>query len=172
MMQEKISAMLDGEWDDQELAQLMASIEDEETESSSCWQTYHLIGDAMNQRCGLSGQFMANFSARLESEPVILAPNALRRRRLPVPARRWVAFSVAASVALVSATAWYAGGNQIMNQPAGGVAQVVVAANQPSQTAEQNPYLLAHQAMVGNPGFSHRPVILTGAEAERITARH
>ncbi|WP_051318797.1 sigma-E factor negative regulatory protein [Chitinimonas koreensis] len=173
-MQEKLSAMLDGEWDDHELEAMLAAIDREEG-CAEAWRDYHLISDAMNRRPMLSDNFLANFSARLDAEPIVLAPAALRRRSL-APRKHWVALSMAASVALVSATAWYVGRGQ-----AGGVPQLEtelrVAANQPSQAArpaadEVNPYLVAHQALVGNPGFNHRPVILTGAEAERTAAVH
>ncbi|QDQ25541.1 hypothetical protein FNU76_03770 [Chitinimonas arctica] len=181
-MQEKLSALMDGEWDDHELAELIASI-DEDDACAESWHEYHLIGDAMHGRPVLSDNFLANFSARLEAEPTILAPNAMKQsaiRRDVVrqgasmfhmrPHKRWVAFSMAASVALVSATAWYVGnGTGVVAAP-----QAQFAANQAIKPAvdEVNPYLVAHQALLGNPGFNHRAVVLTGAEAERGTARH
>ncbi|SFZ72521.1 sigma-E factor negative regulatory protein [Chitinimonas taiwanensis] len=169
-MQEKLSAMVDGEWDDHELEKLIASIDQDES-CAQAWHDYHLISDAMRQQPVVSDCFLAKFSARLEAEPVVLAPSALRRRPA-APRKQWVALSMAASVALVSATAWYVGRAQGGSLPA---AELQVAANQPAPRAAQNvdalnPYLQAHQAMVGNPGFSHRPVILTGAEAERAVA--
>ncbi|MEH6459508.1 sigma-E factor negative regulatory protein [Chitinimonas sp. JJ19] len=173
-MQEKLSAMVDGEWDDHELDALMASISQEE--GADAWRDYHLIGDAMNQRSVLSGDFMANFSTRLEQEPAILAPNAMRRR-VAVPHKRWVALSMAASVVLVSATAWYVSSARGLTVPGTPAGNELLAANQPIKVAPQvveevNPYLFAHQAMSGNPGFSHKPVILTGAEAERAVGHH
>lgn len=170
-MQEKLSAMMDGEWDEREFADLIAAM-DEDDECAGNWHSFHLISDVMKQQQPMSGDFMSRFSERFEAEAVVLAPNALRRRNGRV-SPRWVALSMAASVALVSATAFYA------NRGAQGDAApaiVAVAANQPQAQPvqnvdlEANPYLLAHQAMIGYPGYptiSHRPVILTGAEAER-----
>lgn len=171
MMQEKLSAMVDGEWDDHELDKLIAALDEDEA-SAGAWRDYHLISDALNQQPLLSDNFLANFTARLDAEPVVLAPSAMRRRAMK-PRKQWMALSMAASVVLVSATAWYIDRGQ-------GVTSAVVvndlqpAANQPlvaTRAADTvNPYLQAHQALVGNPGFNHRPVVLTGAEAERVTA--
>lgn len=173
-MQEKLSALMDGEWDDHELEQLIAAMDQDDF--TTAWRDYHMIGDAMNQRDVLSGDFLTNFSARLDAEPAILAPNALRRRGF-VPGRRWVALSMAASVALVSATAWYvvggmSGNGEMAPAQLANASNLPVAANQAAQPVsdELNPYLVAHQTMLGNPGFSHRAVILTGAEAERAAA--
>ncbi|GAB3249991.1 sigma-E factor negative regulatory protein [Chitinimonas naiadis] len=174
-MQEKLSALMDGEWDDHELEKLIAAMDQDE--ASSSWRDYHLIGDAMNQRAVLSDDFMANFSARLDAEPAILAPNALRRRGF-VPGKRWVAMSMAASVVLVSATAWYVAGSMpgssvVTPSQLATASSLPVAANQAAQPVadDLNPYLVAHQTMLGNPGFNHRAVILTGAEAERAVVR-
>ncbi|WP_374356980.1 sigma-E factor negative regulatory protein [Chitinimonas sp.] len=162
-MQEKFSAMIDGELDEREFAELMAEF-DADDECAEQFGQYQLISDALSGQAMMSDDFMSRFSARLEQEPVVLAPHAMRRPR--TLDRRWVALSMAASVALVSATAWYVGHGQIYAAPA----EATVAANQVMSEADASPYLLAHQAMVGNPGFYHKPVILTGAEAERHTA--
>lgn len=171
MMQEKLSAMVDGEWDDHELEKLIAAIDQDES-FAEAWHDYHLISDALKQQPVLSDNFLANFSAKLDAEPVVLAPSAMRRRSV-APRRQWVALSMAASVALVSATAWYVGRGQGVTTPMAS-SELQVAANQPLSVAVPadavNPYLQAHQALVGNPGFGHRPVILTGAEAERAVA--
>ncbi|PHV11578.1 sigma-E factor negative regulatory protein [Chitinimonas sp. BJB300] len=170
-MQEKLSAMVDGEWDDHELDKLIAAIDDDE-DCATAWRDYHLISDAFNQQPVLSDNFLANFSARLEAEPVVLAPSAMRRRSV-MPRKQWAALSVAASVVLVSATAWYVDRGQGVAAPMV-VTDMHAAANQPVVSTREadavNPYLQAHQALVGNPGFNHRPVMLTGAEAERVTA--
>jgi sigma-E factor negative regulatory protein RseA len=167
-MQEKLSALMDGELDEHEFAQLLADIDKDEA-CATQWHHYHLISDAMKGQTMMSADFMDRFSARLEAEPVVITPRALRRR-VPLASPRWVALSMAASVVLVSATAWYVG----REVPAAGMpTELQLAANQPrAADVEVNPYLLAHQAMSGNPGFSHKPVILTGAEAERAAAGH
>jgi sigma-E factor negative regulatory protein RseA len=167
IMQDKISAMMDGELDEHGFAQLLAAI-DEDDACADTWRDYHLISDAMNCQTVMSADFMDRFSERLAAEPVVIAPGAMRRRHV-MANPRWAALSMAASVALVSATAWYVGRGSIAVAPP---VEVQVAANQASVDADVSPYLLAHQAMIGNPGFSHRPVILTGADANQAVAVH
>lgn len=157
---EQISALIDDE-SDESLDALIAALEDEEGDAAKTWQAYHLIGDVMAGRPAFSSDFMASFSTRLAEEPVVLAPRALGQRhdrRVP----RWAALSVAASVAIVGATSWYMGRDgQGLTTPS-----TILAVNSPVATpnAVGNPYLVAHQALLGNPRFSAKPVILTGAE--------
>ncbi|WP_269533370.1 sigma-E factor negative regulatory protein [Chitinimonas sp. BJYL2] len=168
-MQDKVSAMMDGEWDDHELDAVLQSMK-QDPDCADSWQTYHLIGDAMNACPGLPDDFMDRFSARLADEPAILAPNAMRRPHRAMPGKRWVAVSMAASVALVSATAWYVGGARgVAVSPTQMVAAPMKAPRVQGEAV--NPYLVAHQAMLGNPGYVHRPVILSGAEAERVNGQ-
>ncbi|MFC4159199.1 sigma-E factor negative regulatory protein [Chitinimonas lacunae] len=166
-MQEKLSAMIDGELDDHELDALLSALDEEDSRD---WDTCHLIGDALNQHSVLSSDFMERFSARLDAEPIVIAPAAIKRRR-QLPRRRWVALSMAASVAFVSATAWYVGRPALSHD-----AETIVSANAPVATpvlreAVDNPYLAAHQSLVGSTTVLHRPVILTGQEAERMRSR-
>jgi sigma-E factor negative regulatory protein RseA len=164
-MQEKLSAMMDSELSDRDLDALIASM-NEDDDAAECWHHYHLISDALSGQPAVSGDFMARFAERFDAEPVVLAPGAMRARPAAVK-RHWVALSMAASVALVSATAWY------VSQPAvNPQAAPYVAVNEPAQQADSdiNPYLVAHQDVLGNPGFNHRAVILTEADAERKTA--
>lgn len=68
-------------------------------EGRDAWSRYHLIGDAMRREIGplYSTSLALEISRRLEDEPVVLAPNALRH---PAAARRtWVGVAMAASVA-------------------------------------------------------------------------
>lgn len=167
-MQEKLSAMIDGELDDHELDALLASLDEED---SQAWDTYHLIGDALNQHPMVSSDFMARFSAKLEAEPIVIAPAAIKRRR-PMPKRRWVALSMAASVAFVSATAWYVGRPGLVhNSEALASANAPIATPTLREATSDNPYLAAHQSLVGSTNVLHRPVILTGQEAERMRVR-
>lgn len=62
------------------------------------WSRYHLIGDALRREIGplYSPSLAQEISRRLQDEPVVLAPNALR---YPGAARKaWVGMAVAASV--------------------------------------------------------------------------
>lgn len=69
------------------------------------WSRYHLIGDALRREIGpvVDQRLVQSIHARLEQEPVVLAPNAVKRS-----APRWfkpaAGFAVAASVAAVAVT--------------------------------------------------------------------
>lgn len=172
-MREKISSLVDGEWDDHELETLMNSL-DEGDEIGAVWREYHLIGDAIAGRPVLSDNFLERFSVALEAEPIVVAPARVRRAgrymrgKVRAPKRHWVALSMAASVAVVSATAWFVS----RSANPGMEGEVIVAVNKPVMqvNAMANPYLVAHQALIGNPGFSARPVILSGAEIAKLNS--
>ncbi|VVE15948.1 anti-sigma factor [Pandoraea cepalis] len=75
---ERISALVDGEFDSDELAALL---DEADASGRPLWDDYHLIGDALrSDELTLprsESAFMAAFSARLETEPHLLAPAAL-----------------------------------------------------------------------------------------------
>lgn len=75
---ERISALVDGEFDSDELAALL---DEADASGRPLWDDYHLIGDALrSDELTLprsASAFMAAFSARLETEPHLLAPAAL-----------------------------------------------------------------------------------------------
>lgn len=115
---ERISAALDGEWSGSSseaphresartLAEFLATLD---AEGRARWAEYHVIGDALRsdelaESPAASAAFVARFSARLASEPHLLAPHgfqanvrralSLRRRVLPV-------FAVAAAAATLT----------------------------------------------------------------------
>lgn len=139
---ERISAFMDGEIEDHEVAAQLARFK-QDPALRQAWDTYHLIGDAMRSDAGMAPGFMAGFSAALAQEPTVLAP------KTPVRSRniRRIALPLAASFGGVALVAWLAlSGNPFMpredkfaaSQPA---AQVAV---QPADGAV-NDYLLAHQ---------------------------
>lgn len=75
---ERISALMDGEFDSGELAALL---DEADTSGRPLWDDYHLIGDALrSDELTLprsESAFMASFAARLDAEPHLLAPAAL-----------------------------------------------------------------------------------------------
>lgn len=75
---ERISALVDGEFDSDELAALL---DEADTSGRPLWDDYHLIGDALrSDELTLprsESAFMAAFAARLDAEPHLLAPTAL-----------------------------------------------------------------------------------------------
>ena len=98
---EKISALMDGELDarlgDQQFAHLK-----NDSGARACWDTYHLIGDALRGERVVSGNpsgRLERFSALLAQEPTVLAPH--RRPAKPITAYAW---PVAASPWVISTT--------------------------------------------------------------------
>lgn len=133
---ERISAFMDGELEDHEAAGQVRRLK-EDLELRVAWDTYHLIGDAMRGEAAYSG-LAAKISARLASEPTLLAP----RPRMQLRNVRRLALSAAASIGGVALVAWLtlfdsplAPQNQLAATPANGAV---------------NDYLLAHQQFSPN----------------------
>src|SRR5262245_51021239 len=98
-MEDRISALMDGELDDRSAAVAIQALEGD-GEAREAWRTYHLISDALGKSRMLSEGFSSRVAAALAKEPTVLAP---RRRPVGEP-RRWVA--LAAGVAAVSLVGW------------------------------------------------------------------
>ena len=145
-MNDKISALLDGELDDESAAELVDWL-GRDGDAQRAWRAYHLIGDAMRGSRALSDSFTARVAARLSAEPALLAPARPRAE-----ARKWLVLSAAASVAAVSLVSWLAFAPQ--RDAAMPQAQVTQAPAKPPAIVPlpsgTNDYLLAHQ------GFSPR----------------
>jgi sigma-E factor negative regulatory protein RseA len=162
-MNDRISALMDGELDEKSAAQLIEALT-RDAEAVRTWRSYHLIGDAMRGGVPLSDGFTERLAQRLAAEPTVLAP---RRIRTDSP-RLFTVSAAAASLAAVAFVGWMA------FAPQTGVAPAPVAQIQAPVEAKPvlvplpnaaNDYLLAHQ------GFSPRvslqgmaPYVLTVAE--------
>lgn len=75
--QEQISALADDELSDSQIEVALAALRDPEARAD--WELYHQIGDILrsdDMAVSLSEGFSARMAARLEAEPVILAPQA------------------------------------------------------------------------------------------------
>ena len=141
---ENISAFMDGEVGDHEVAAQLARLK-QDAALRETWGTYHLIGDAMRGDAGVTPGFLGRFSAALAQEPTVLAPKAPVRNR----SVRRIALPLAASFGGVALVAWLVlSGNpflprddKIAANEAPAAAQVAV---KPANGAV-NDYLLAHQ---------------------------
>jgi sigma-E factor negative regulatory protein RseA len=147
-MNDKISALMDGELDEKSAAEVIDSL-GRDGDALRVWRAYHLISDAMRDGCLLSDGFAARVAARLSAEPALLAP-----ARLQAEPRKWLVLSAAASVAAVSLVGWLAFAPQ-REAPPPQVAQASATPlkKQPAIVplpSGTNDYLLAHQ------GFSPR----------------
>jgi sigma-E factor negative regulatory protein RseA len=134
---ERISAFMDGELEDQEAAGQVRRLK-EDLELRLAWDTYHLIGDAMRGEAGYSSGLAVKISARLASEPTVVAP----RTRMPLRNVRRVALSAAASIAGVALVAWLT----LFDSPLAPQTQLAAT---PANGAV-NDYLLAHQQFSPN----------------------
>ena len=164
-MKDRISALMDGELDDQGAAQTIDALA-RDREALDAWRTYHLISDALRDTQVLSEGFVRRVAAKLAQEPTVLAPGRLLRSGEP---RRWVA--VAAGVAAFALVGWLGFAPQ---QTA--VAPIAQAPQPTAQTeikpalvplpSGTNDYLLAHQ------GFSPRVSLQGMAPYVRTVSEH
>ena len=142
-MKSKISAMMDGELAEAELAESMHALR-EDGVAIEAWREYHLISDALRDTQILSSGFSARFAVRLEQEPAILAPAAAPKRaergryRFPLA----MAASVA-GVALVGSIVYmqWQADPQVARAPVPVQAESVAVA----MPKEADDYLRAHQ---------------------------
>ncbi len=136
---EKISAYLDGECGEFEAAQTLRQLQGDDP-AREAWALYHRVGDALRGDRLTGGDFTARVMARLEQEPVVLAP----RRAAPRMMR--YAMAAAASLAGVAVVLGIAFQGGVDSGP--GLAQqqapAVVAQSAPS-AREVSTLLAAHQ---------------------------
>ncbi len=149
MMNERISALMDGELDADESAAILRDLRQDEA-LREAWARFHLIGDAMRGSGVLRPDFAARVSARLMLEPtvMVLVP------RPPRPAAKRYALPLAASVAALSFVGILAWQLAQLNRAGEGTPQIAsVSTSGPvatpvstrSVSAASHAYLLAHQ---------------------------
>lgn len=139
-MRETLSAWMDGELSDAQVAPLLPQIKGDANLRRD-WDCYHLIGDALR---GVHGaDLCAGVHARLEAEPTVLAPQRGSRRERPY----WSALSVAASLAAVAFVGWMALPGTRQEGPPPLAAVSAPALRQAAVPAGEGAkdYLLAHQ---------------------------
>lgn len=106
MLNEKLSAWVDGELDEAEAEQVMLKLL-RQPESRRACEVAILTGDVLRQEPLVSSGFNARLMAALEQEPVVFAPAAIPARTRPAKKGeaappRWAALAAsAAGVALV-----------------------------------------------------------------------
>ncbi|NMG74040.1 sigma-E factor negative regulatory protein [Aromatoleum diolicum] len=105
-MKDKLSALLDGDLDEQSAPPVLDSIRRDRSLRTE-WGTYCLIGDLLRgDRDGSSG-FVGRVMAEIESEPTVLAPTV--RPAEPGRGKAWRSLMpLAASVMGVAAVGWVA----------------------------------------------------------------
>lgn len=125
---ERLSALVDDELSEREITGEVRKL-DQQQEARERWSRYHLIGDAMRGEVGslYNTSLAQSISRRLEDEPVVLAPAALKRKAKG-RRRAFTGVAVAASLAAVAMVM----APQLINQD-GVATQPVVAEQQPPQ---------------------------------------
>ena len=144
---EKISALMDGELEEHQSRQQLVRLKQDE-DLLQCWQTFHLIGDALRGERVLSHNIERRVIARLAEEPTVLAPQRSMTKRFTA-----YALSAAASLSAVALVGWVAFvNNPVAPQPDLAKAPSAPAATVPStqlasvpSDGRMNEYLIAHQ---------------------------
>lgn len=106
-VREQISAFADGELDDSQVDTILASLRRDESHQD--WELYHRIGDVLRSddmaAVSLRPDFTARMAARLEQEPIIIAPvtsSSTSKSNWKLAGKRWGLPGVAAAVAIAS----------------------------------------------------------------------
>lgn len=146
MSKEKLSALMDGELDPSELDALLKAVREDDA-LLDAWNAWRAPFDAIEGCPSCSSRFMQRFSARLSSEPVVVAPRAMRRK-LSRGRKILVPLTMAASVAFVGVAVWR------VNEPAQPTAVQVAQETESTLRA----YLEAHRASDGNL-FAEREIV-------------
>ncbi len=143
-MNERISALMDGEVDERETVNDLARLSGND-DLRRIWDRYHLIGDIL--RGHAAPALAARVSERLAGEPTVLAPQRRARRKYA----QWT-FSAAAGAADIALVAWLAlpglkpEPQQVAaSAPQGTPAGAPVAGVTPVAVGVEN-YLFAHQS--------------------------
>lgn len=144
-MKTRISALMDGELEDHEIADTLRRLRDS-PELRSEWCDCQLIGAALRGERGLDIDVAARVMSALDFEPTVMAPAPRRMLGWQRPA-----LALAASVAGVALVAWLALAPGVEGGlPAGatGLASAKPAAvvAQSRSTPRLQEYLVAHQA--------------------------
>jgi len=147
---EHISAMMDNELDDTQMAGQVARLR-EHPELREGWDTFHLIGDVIRGERLLNTMICPAVSEKLAFEPTVLSPWRTSPKRM-----RTFAFSAAASMAAIALVGWLA----FFDNPLSPSQQVAKAPAKPPSSVSSvsspqlssvpsdgtmNEYLIAHQ---------------------------
>ena len=169
---DKISEWMDDELSGHETREQFTRVK-QDAELHRCWDLFHLIGDVMRGEPALSREFEQRVTARLASEPVVLAP----RQRL---ASRFAAYalSAAASLSAVALVAWLAFFNnplapqpelaQVPTTPPPAAAPSEQLASVPSD-GKMNEYLIAHQEFSPSTEIQGLAPYIRGVSSSRQT---
>lgn len=163
VMKIRISALMDGELEDHEIAEALRALRHGPELRSDWWCDCQLIGAALRGERRLDIDVTARVMAAIEMEPTVMAPARKRRPEWQRPA-----LALAASVAGVALVTWLALAPVGNGMPSGtaalaGAKSGAVVAEVRS-TPRLQEYLLAHQA------YSPGGVVVSGARKIRTVS--
>lgn len=181
-MKDKLSALLDGDLDQQSMHAVLDSMRRDRSLRSD-WDAYCAIGDIIRGDRDSRPDFVGRVMASIESEPTLLAPTA--SRRTPAQDKAWrKIMPLAASLMGVAAVGWVAHGlyagpknaPQLAAGPRIPVTESVAVSVRPASPAPtidpHREYLFAHQAMTGGGPISGAiQHVRTVADARQDPAR-
>ncbi len=163
-LDERLSALADGELAGDELAQLLAGFASDSGRLHATWQSYHVIGDVLRggeqSAVHASSDFLARLQTRLAAEPPLVPARPVATPLVePAPVRvvraepandasfRWKMVAGCASFAAVAALAWtvVGGGSGVPVQPQLAVAPSTPAVVEARATAPVEPAALSNQ---------------------------
>jgi len=176
---EQVSALADGQLDDEAFERLMAQA-GLGREVQAAWQRYHLIGDVLrvgrHERCTDSSTFISRLqqSIALESStpaqtPIaVVSPQLLHRMKAAnEPVFRWKLVAGVASMAAAVAIGW--GWIGSVTAPVG----AQLAQTQPSQSEPGSVLALSTPAPSVAPGMDQTPqTMLRNARLDELLAAH
>jgi sigma-E factor negative regulatory protein RseA len=145
-MTEQISALIDDELTSEEADYIFTSMQSSKL-AADTWGRYHLIGDAMRGASALSPHFKQNLMQKLDMEPTVLAPHAIKvkvSRVDKIKDKLPATWSIAASFAAIMVVGWMA--MHAQTQPSNEAAPIEIAKLEPSDQSIPAEYLMAHQA--------------------------
>lgn len=141
-MKDQISALIDDEISLKDAEYLYTALK-ANGESRECWQTYHLIGDAMRQSPVFKPDLRDRIMQQVDIEPVVLAPRNTMRDADATTANKTGKTSLVWSVAASFAAVMFVGLIVLQQQPQ------QPEAIMPLEIAQHFPaeYLQAHQSL-------------------------
>lgn len=145
-MSERISALMDGELEDDDAFAALAELRERERLDES-WSAYHLIGDTLRRISGPVQGVDPGFAARLAQEPTVLAPRRRARSRAVIA---WSAAASVAAVALVLVTTLNPFDNDFSGATPLQRDALIAKAGASRFGGNMAPYLLAHQEVSAN----------------------
>lgn len=157
-MQEKMSALLDGELDSEQLESVLKAMDSDEKLQGQ-WDLFHMIGDVMREGLPAQMSISDRVAARLESEPALVSKDIQLvpgHKQKEAANRAW--YSVAASLAGIAFVGWVAWQSFIPASNAPGqisasLAQQMQASPKVKPVAYEsrvNDYWVAHQQLSGH----------------------